>query len=367
MTDNMSLKSKSNKVSNNVGTASIRIENLTHKFGKNSVVSDVTFEVSAGEVVCLLGPSGCGKTTILRIAAGIEALQKGRIFIDNIEVAGSISYEMPAEKRRIGMVFQDYALFPHLTVEGNINFGLKGFSKYSRKKIVEELLEGVNLSSYASKYPHTLSGGEQQRVALLRALAPNPCVMLLDEPFSGLDVKLRSKVRDDAISILRKRGVATLFVTHDFEEAMISADRIILMHQGRIVQTGQPEDLYVNPKNKFVASFFGEINTINTKVINGQIHTIFGTLTVPQENESNVSLMVRPEDLFIKELTNNSENSQIIVKSKRDIGAFTLMQLTQITTGEDIFARVLTKNAPKVGSKVLIQLDQERAFVFPAI
>tara|TARA_B100000676_G_scaffold270894_1_gene287896 strand:- start:1252 stop:2304 length:1053 start_codon:yes stop_codon:yes gene_type:complete len=346
-------------------TPSIRIEEVTHRYGDILAIKNATFEVASGEVVCLLGPSGCGKTTILRVSSGIERLQEGRIIIDDVIVADGSNSQVSAEKRGIGMVFQDSALFPHLTVEGNISFGLKGYSKNVRREIVSELLKGVGLDSFAKKYPHTLSGGEQQRVALLRALAPNPSVMFMDEPFSSLDIKLRTQVRDDAIKILKDRGVATIFVTHDFEEAMLTADRIILMKEGKIIQIGRPEELYNKPKNQFVASFFGDINVTHAIVDKNEAKTIFGTIKVPFPHGSRICLMVRPEDLFVEELDDSDENYEIFVKEKRELGAYTLLQLIKKSSSDVIFARVLRKNSPKLGSKVIIQLDQPRAFVFP--
>ena len=204
----------------------LNLNNISHHYGENHVLKDASVSVAAGELVCLLGPSGCGKTTLLRIAAGLEHIQTGRVEIDDEPVAdGALSTQAPPEARGVGLMFQDYALFPHLNVRENIAFGLNGNAK-TRGEWIAGALKDMGLADYAKAYPHTLSGGQQQRVALLRALAPNPRVLLLDEPFSGLDVTRRAQIRTDTLEVIKATGVATLMVTHDPEEAMFMADRI---------------------------------------------------------------------------------------------------------------------------------------------
>ena len=248
----------------------LKLEHVSHDFGEVRAVDDVTLCVGRGELVCLLGPSGCGKTTALRIAAGLERLQQGRVLIDGVPV-GDQKHDVPPEDRSVGLVFQDYALFPHLDVKGNVAFGLRGWSRRDRDARAYEVLEQVGMGQLADAHPHMLSGGQQQRVALARALAPNPKVMLLDEPFSGLDVTLRHTIRDETLNVLKTAGAATLMVTHDPEEAMFMADRVALMRDGRVVQSGPPAELYANPVDKFVASFFGDINRLAGQVKGGQV------------------------------------------------------------------------------------------------
>ena len=233
------------------------LENIHHRFGPAEIVCDLSLAVNPGEVVCLLGPSGSGKTTVLRIAAGLESTQQGTVTIDGRTV-GSATANVPPESRDVGLMFQDYALFPHLTVAQNVEFGIAERPGPERAEIARKMLAQVGMSGFGEGFPYTLSGGEQQRVALARALAPNPRIMLMDEPFSGLDFRLRDQIRDDTLALLKEIGTATLLVTHDPEEAMLMSDRIALLNAGHLVQFGSPEDLYYRPKNSFVTEFFGE-------------------------------------------------------------------------------------------------------------
>jgi len=246
----------------------LRLEHVSHAFGALLAVEDLSLSVAPGELVCLLGPSGCGKTTVLRIAAGLEGLQRGRVLMNDKPVADETT-NVPPEARGVGLVFQDYALFPHLTVLDNVAFGLRSLSGEARRARALDALAQVGMESSATVYPHTLSGGQQQRVALARALAPKPRVMLLDEPFSGLDARLRNQVRDDTLHVLKESGAATLMVTHDPEEAMFMADRVALMCCGRLVQLGRPTDLYFAPDDAFVAGFFGDINHLEGVIRGG--------------------------------------------------------------------------------------------------
>ena len=238
----------------------------------------MSLEVREEEILCLLGPSGCGKTTILRLAAGLELPTRGTIQVGGRLVSGNGAF-VPPERRDVGLLFQDYALFPHLSIAGNIAFGLRSMSEPEQKQRIGEMLKLTHLSGRGDTYPHTLSGGEQQRVALARALAPRPRVLLLDEPFSGLDTQLRQKVRDETLHVLKEVGAAVVLVTHDPEEALFMADRIALMKAGRIVQVGEPTDLYFHPAEAFAAEFFGEINRLSSRVSGGKIPSPFGPLT----------------------------------------------------------------------------------------
>ena len=214
-------------------TPALHLEGVTHRYGSLTAVSDLALTVEPGQVVCLLGPSGCGKSTVLRIAAGLEALQSGVVWINGKTVA-DLDDQMPPEHRDVGLVFQDYALVPHLSILDNVLFGLNRWSRRERRDRAMLMLERVRMADYAPAFPHQLSGGQQQRVALARALAPGPGVMLLDEPYSGLDARLRDAVRDEVLHLLKTTGCATLMVTHDSEEAMFMADRIVVMRDGRL-------------------------------------------------------------------------------------------------------------------------------------
>ena len=242
----------------------LEIKNLSRRFAETTAVDDVSIELQPGQVTCLLGPSGCGKSTTLRMIAGVEEQQSGEILVDGVLICNS-KHIVPPELRNIGMMFQDFALFPHLSVLENVAFGLSG-TKADKRNRAELLLDRVDLNGYGSKMPHQLSGGEQQRVALARAVAPKPKIMLLDEPFSGLDDRLRDGVRDETLKVLREDGAAVLMVTHDPSEAMKMADEIALMRGGRIIQSGAPYTFYYSPIVREAAAFFSDINLIQTVV-----------------------------------------------------------------------------------------------------
>ena len=248
---------------------------LTRRFGARLAVDGVSLDVKRGEVVCLLGPSGCGKSTTLRMAAGLERPDSGLVFVGGRLVEGEGHHE-PPETRHVGLMFQDYALFPHLTVIQNIAFGLAKLPRAAREARAAEELARVNLSGLKDAYPHTLSGGEQQRVALARMLAPKPAVVLMDEPFSGLDSALRDEVRGATLQRLKEAGAAVVMVTHDPDEAMRVGDRVALMRQGRVVQIGTTVDIYRHPADPQAAALFGGANLFHARVVNGCVASPFG-------------------------------------------------------------------------------------------
>jgi len=268
----------------------LMVRNLCFSYRADSarrlnVVRDVSFEIHKGEFLCLLGPSGCGKTTLLRLLAGLETPDSG-----SIQSKGS----MP----KIGMVFQDLALFPHMSAARNIGYALRHLSRTERRARTDEMLALVNLIDKRGSYPHELSGGQKQRLALARALARQPDLILLDEPFASQDITLRAHMRDDVMHILREAGVAALLVTHDPEEAMQFADRIAIMNDGQIEQIGQPSEIYNQPQSAFVASFFGQVNVIKGRVSNGCIPTPLGTIEAPEfQDKTDVQVIIRPEAL----------------------------------------------------------------------
>lgn len=253
----------------------LHLEHLTRRFGDLLAVDAVSLEVAVGELVTLLGPSGCGKTTTLRLIAGFETPTTGRIFLDGRDVTA-----LPAQRRGVGMVFQNYALFPHLDVFENVAFGLKA-RRLSRKEItarVGQALERVDLAGYGPRRVQELSGGQQQRVALARALAPEPPVLLLDEPLSNLDAALRERTRVELRRLLKRLGITAIFVTHDQEEAFALSDRIALLEAGRLQQVGTPEDLYQDPANPFVASFLGRANFLTGRIVQETVGSPDATL-----------------------------------------------------------------------------------------
>ncbi|MGQ0457679.1 MAG: ABC transporter ATP-binding protein [Hyphomicrobium sp.] len=255
--------------------ASVAIENVSRAYGDADALDGVNLKIAPGEIVGLLGPSGCGKTTLLRIISGIERPNSGRVLINDFEVAGPQRFT-PPEQRSVGLMFQDFALFPHLSVLDNVAFGLRGLAPDERRRAALAILDRVGLTAFAGAYPSTLSGGQQQRTALARAIAPRPAVMLMDEPFSGLDVQLRDQMQEETLSLLRETRATSLIVTHHPEEAMRLSDRIAVMRAGRIVQVGASETLYQAPASLFVARLFSEINEIPARVSGGRIETAAG-------------------------------------------------------------------------------------------
>ena len=339
----------------------LTLHGVCHAYNGILAVDSVDLTVGEGKLVCLLGPSGCGKTTVLRIAAGLELLQQGRVFIGKSEVARP-GASTPPEERGVGLVFQDYALFPHLTVAENVAFGLRGRPAVERLDGPKQMLELVGLADLAGRYPHTLSGGEQQRVALARALAPRPRLLLLDEPYSGLDIHLRNQVRDDTLRVLRMAGISTMIVTHDPEEAMYMADHIAVMRAGRILQQGTPSELYNAPANAFIAQFLSDVNAMHGTVEGGVVPSIFGGLNANGVEEgARVDVLIRPEALHL----DGDGGEAATVDSVRPLGYSSIVTLRMDADGCELRARVRGVDAPIVGERVSLSLEKHQSFVFP--
>ena len=279
-------------------TYALECMQLSKRFGKVRALQHFNLQVNTGDMVALLGPSGCGKTTTLRLIAGFEEPTEGEIHVDGKLVASTRHFIEP-EARRIGMVFQDYALFPHLSIADNIAFGLHG-DKRQKQNRVSEMLRLTNLDDYAKRMPHELSGGQQQRVALARALAPEPAIVLLDEPFSNLDTALRAQVRADVRGILKAAGTTAIFVTHDQEEALSMADQVAIMIGGQMMQCAPPQELYRQPVNREVAAFVGESNFLRGEAAGNHVNCALGQLAIQQAMKGPVDLLIRPEDLDLK-------------------------------------------------------------------
>lgn len=276
------------------------VKHIEKSFEKDvPVVQKTTFDVNENEIVALLGPSGCGKTTTLRIIAGFERLDAGEVYLDGVLLSSRENNIQP-QKRGIGFVFQDYALFPHMTALDNVAFGLTELPKFKRKVFAEEVLCRTGMGDHKHKSPAELSGGQQQRVALARAIAPEPKLVLLDEPFSNLDAMLRDTTRKEVRSILKKAGMSAVLVTHDQEEALSFADRIAVMNNGRIEQIGTPEEVYYKPKTKFVAQFLGRTNIFEAEVNDSDtIDTELGSLKLNCRAKGQITCSIRPEHLTI--------------------------------------------------------------------
>jgi len=299
---------------------SVSFKNISRDFSGIRALRDVSLDIKPGETVCLLGESGCGKTTLLRIAAGIETPTSGIVCINGREVCGP-GVHVPPEKRRVGLVFQDYALFPHLTILKNVMFGLTALNRREAEIVARQALARVRMSDYADALPHMLSGGQQQRVALARAIAPRPQVLLFDEPFSGLDTVLREKVREETMAVLRETLATSIIVTHDPEEALYLGDRVALMRDGKIEQVGTAEDLYLRPRNGFVAGFFGGLNAFSSIVQNGSVVTPLGTFAAPGfGNTTKVDVFVRIEGVDVIDVVKEDGLARGRVLSERFSG-----------------------------------------------
>nr|WP_307730358.1 ATP-binding cassette domain-containing protein [Alsobacter ponti] len=318
--------------------------------------------VEAGEVVCLLGPSGCGKTTLLRLAAGVETPAEGRISLDDREVAGPGRF-VPPEERGVGLMFQDYALFPHLDVLGNVLFGLKALATSDALTAARRALSRVGMERYAKAYPHQLSGGEQQRVALARAVAPRPGVILMDEPFSNLDRRMRDAVREETVALLREMGATTVIVTHDPEEAMRIADRVVLMRAGRVVQAGAAASLYTSPVDLAAARFFCDFNEVDGVVQSGRVRTPLGVFAAAGVPDGPATVCIRPQGVRVVP-EGFCLPGRVI--SRRFLGEVDLVEIA--TQGLDAPLRARMRGCPHAveGATVGVDFDAEEVLVFAA-
>ena len=341
--------------------ARLAFDDIRHNYHHRETIKGISLTAEPGEVLCLLGPSGSGKTTLLRIAAGIETQTSGRVLLNDREIAGP-AINLPPEKRGIGLMFQDFALFPHMTILDNVRFGLTALP---RKEAVDEAmasLSRVGLAHAAEKYPHALSGGEQQRVALARALAPRPGVFLMDEPFSGLDSRLKDSVRSETLAILRETRATAIIVTHDAEEAMLMADRIALLRDGRLVQCGTSDDLYRRPVDLFAASFFSEINRFQAVVEEGHIVTPVGRMPVSGFAEgAAVEAAVRLADV---RLSQNDGAVPARIISRRFLGVVEMLELAVPNAERPVRARIRADQLPPGLRDITLDVNERDILVF---
>lgn len=350
----------------------IQCEGVTRRFGGVPAVSGVTFRAPRGSILALLGPSGCGKTTLLRMIAGYDRPDEGSITIRGRAVVGPKVWVEP-EKRHIGFVFQDYALFPHLSVAANVAFGVRGTSRAERRERVLRMLALVGLEASANRMPHELSGGMQQRVALARALAPDPDVVLLDEPFSNLDAGLRRQIREDVHRILRAARATAVFVTHDQEEALSLGDLVAVMSQGQILEIGAPRELYLNPRRRETAEIIGAVNKLRGESLGVTVRCALGQLPVAKPCRTGpMEVILRPEAIQLRPF------SPYAMEPGRDLGSHAVGEVealqfhgshqhicVRLTTGERLRVRVGPEQFFKVGQSVVARAP-EPALCFAA-
>jgi iron(III) transport system ATP-binding protein len=341
----------------------LTFEKVSLSFAKVDAVRDVSFELGPGEIACLLGPSGCGKTTLLRIAAGIERPQAGRVLIDGIEMTGPARF-VPPERRNVGLMFQDYALFPHLSIIDNVAFGLRSLKRADALKEARNALRRVGLAEYENSYPHRLSGGEQQRVALARAIVPRPQVMLMDEPFSGLDQRLRDSVRAETLALLKETRATTVVVTHDPTEALGLADRILLMRQGRLIQVGRPRDLYSHPVDAEAARFFSDCNELLAAVKRGSAETPLGSFAAPgQPQGTTVLVLIRPQAFS---LAPDGIGPEGFVLDARFLGEVAELRVLFKGIEQPLSIHIPAAIAPSQGKSAMFTLDPKQILLFTA-
>ncbi|MCW5772916.1 MAG: ABC transporter ATP-binding protein [Rhodospirillaceae bacterium] len=354
--------------------SALAIDKVSHRYGATIALDGVSISVARGEILCLVGPSGCGKSTLLRIAAGLEPLQAGSVAIAGETVAVAGRPEAPPEARGVGFLFQDFALFPHLSVLENAAFGLHREGAASRRGRAMEALTRVGMAELADSYPHMLSGGQQQRVALARAMAPAPRLFLLDEPFSGIDARLRRRLLEDTWRVLKESGAASVVVTHDPEEAMLLGDRLAVMRAGQLLQIGTPDAVYRRPDSAFVAEFLGEVNKYRGTVGgDGRLDTPVGAVAAPGiAAGTGVVVIVRQHGVRVVAPDASGDEGDSVaatVEWVRPMGASSLVRLRRSDGGAEdqpIYARVPGRFDLAGTAAARIRVDRDEVFVFPA-
>ena len=346
----------------------VKINNLSHSINNQKVLQNINLELEKDKIACILGPSGCGKTTLLKLIAGLEKVTTGDIII-NDEIVSSNTMHLKTEKRKIGFLFQDYALFPHLTVKENLNFAISNGKE--EKHDIEEIIEIIKLPNSLHKYPHELSGGEQQRVALARSIIAQPDLLLLDEPFSSLDLSLKEEVRDDTLHLLQKSNISVLIVTHDPFEAMFISNKIYIMQKsGKIVQAGSPRQLYNEPINSYVAGFFGETNKFKGMVKNAEVQTPIGKIKTHNNLESKeVVIHVRPQGIKLTQEKTPVNGIKGTVMASKLMGSFSFVHLSVLDHNNEIVhvhSHMPASFIPGQSTAVGIEIDDEQIYVFPA-
>ncbi len=342
----------------------LEVRHIDVSYGAKPIISDLSFSLSDGRIGCLLGPSGCGKTTVLRTIAGFEQPTHGAVLIDG-DIISDQQRNLAPEKRHIGMVFQDFALFPNLTVQGNICFGLSGWSRKDQQARAHELLAMIGMPTLAQAYPHQLSGGQQQRVALARAMAPRPSILLLDEPFSSMDVELREQLAREVRHILKQEGVTAILVTHDQHEAFAMADEICVMNEGVIQQHDSAYNLYHKPANRFVADFIGEGVIVPGMVVGGNmVNTELGNIggVVPPgcKPGCQVDVLIRPDDIV-----HDDEAGESAIVVERAFRGSEFLYTLRMPSGIEVMALAPSHHDHKINESIGIRLEFDHLVVFP--
>ena len=340
----------------------LEFHNVSHLYGEETALQGVSLVAEAGEITCLLGASGSGKSTLLRLAAGLERLQAGAIRLDG-ERLSEPGREPPPERRPVGLVFQDHVLFPHKTVRENVAFGLRSLPPAERRAVAEQALRNVALGDFGERYPDTLSGGQQQRVALARALAPAPRVMLLDEPFANVDATLRRALREDSRRALRSAGNVAVIVTHDPDEALELADRIVVLEEGRVVQRGTPTDIWRAPASVVVAELFGQAQHLRGSVTDGVVTTRFGSFDCPRGGLLDgraVDVVVRPTAIAMRKTADGARLVDIRFLGDR--------YLAVASAGDEVLRASLPELGDiAVGDRIVATFDSHGVFVYPSV
>lgn len=342
--------------------AALTFDDVHVSLGGREVLRGVTLPLVPGEIVCLLGESGSGKSTMLRVAAGIQRIDAGEVRVNGTLVS-SASYHMPPQKRGVGLMFQDFALFPHMTVLQNTMFGVTSLGRKEARDRARAALERVGLADRETSYPHMLSGGQQQRLALARAFAPRPGILMLDEPFSSLDARLRESVRAETLAILRETRATTLIVTHDPEEAMVMGDRIALLREGRVVQVDTAAEIYRKPADLNAARFFSPLTEIRCVVRDGKADTPLGPVPIADRREgAGVTIAIRP--IGALDLTTRLDGVPGRVVSKREALGVDVMEVHVAGIDAPVHLRRRSDERLKPGSDILLKLNPEHVLVF---
>ena len=349
------------KIVNYLCAPRLRVENLNWTNSGKKIVSDISLSLFPGEVLCLLGDSGCGKTSFLRLICGLEKEDSGEIYI-NEEIISSEKISVLPEKRPVSMIFQDYALFPHMTVYQNIAYGINSLQKEQKKSKIDKIIRDLDIQEHLKKYPHELSGGEQQRVALARAIAPEPLILLMDEPFSGLDRSLREYIREETITLLRNSQAAIILVTHDPEEAMLVGDRIALMRNGKINQIGTNDEMIFQPINDYTVSTFSNVNTYQSVIKNKKVETPFGFFEIPDNISGKQAKILIRDQAF--QIVNPTENNSYIVNQIDYTGENSRIELKAINSDTQVRITVPGKTAVKLDDKIGLSVDERYVHIF---